>query len=326
MMRHRCLWIGFLSLPALVASRPAGARMAGVLAQAAEKTIAVDGHTRSYLVYAPRRGGGPLPLVLVFHGGGSDARRMERYSRFTRLAEREGFLVCYPQAVEGNWNDGRDVRFIRAHRDKIDDVKFVRRLIEQIGREHKLDRSRVFATGISNGAFMSHRLAAEASDLIAAVAPVVGGMAPAIAEKFAPKYPVSLFVIQGDRDPLVPIRGGYVGFRRGRRRGKLVPTKEAVAKYLRRNAISGKGAVKRLEDADPNDGTTTTATVYPAGLGGAKVRVYVVGNGGHAWPGRPLYLPEGIIGKASRDFDATRAIWEFFKSCPPRKPDRPGRQ
>lgn len=299
-----------------------GAQAAGTSGQAVEKTVAIDGHTRTYLVYAPRKADGPLPLVIALHGGGSNARRMERYSRFNGLAEREGFIVCYPQAIEGNWNDGRGVRFIRAQREDIDDVKFVRRIVQRIGGEHKLDRSRTFATGISNGAFMSHRLAAEASDLIAAVAPVVGGMAPAVAERFNPKCPVSLFVIQGDRDPLVPIKGGYVGLPGGRRRGKLIPTDEAIARYLKRNGVSGKGAVTILEDADPNDGTTTRATVYPAGLGGAKTRVYVVKNGGHAWPGRPLYLPESIIGKASRDFDATRAIWEFFKSCPPRKLDK----
>lgn len=286
---------------------------------AVEKTIEVDGLTRKYLVYVPNGADGPLPLVLAFHGGSGKPIQMERYGRFNGLAEKEKFVVAYPEAVDGNWNDGRGVPFIRAQREDIDDVKFVRMVIDDIGRQCQLDNSRVFATGISNGAFISHRLAAQASDVITAAAPVVGGMAPSIAESFAPKHPISLLVIQGDVDPLVPINGGYVGFRGGRRRGELVPTKVAVAKYLKANGITGEPSVKTLDDADPNDGTTTEATTYPAGRGGAKVQLYVVKNGGHTWPGRRPYLPEQLIGKTSQDFDASQVIWEFFKSCPPRK-------
>lgn len=285
---------------------------------AVEKTIEVDGLTRRYLVYIPKGADGTLPLVLAFHGGGGEPIQMERYGRFNGLAEKEKFVVAYPEAVDGNWNDGRGVQFIRAQRENIDDVKFVRMVIEDIGKQCELDASRVFATGISNGAFISHRLAAEASDVITAVAPVVGGMAPSIARSFAPKHPVSLFVIQGDADPLVPIDGGYVGFRGGRKRGKLVPTKDAVAKYLQANRITGAPSVKRLDDTDPQDETTTEATIYPEGHGGASVQIYVVKNGGHTWPGRSAYLPEQLIGKTSQDFDASQAIWEFFKSCPPR--------
>lgn len=284
-----------------------------------EKTITVDGLTRKYLVYVPKGADGPFPLVLAFHGGGGKPIQMERYGRFNALAQKEKFVVAYPEAVDGNWNDGRGVQFIRAQRENIDDVKFVRAVIRDIGKQCQLDTSRVFATGISNGAFISHRLAAEASDVIAAVAPVVGGMAPSIAKSFAPKYPVSLFVIQGDADPLVPIHGGYVGFRGGRKRGELVPTKDAIAKYLQANGITGKPNVSMLDDTDPQDETTTEATTHPAGRDGARVQVYIVKNGGHTWPGRRAYLPEQLIGKTSQDFDASQAIWEFFKSCPPRK-------
>lgn len=287
--------------------------------RAVEKTVEVDGITRKYLVYVPKGTDGPFPLVLAFHGGGGKPIQMERYGRFNGLAEKEKFVVAYPEAVDGNWNDGRGVQFIRSQRENIDDVKFVRMVIEDIGRQCQLDRSRVFATGISNGAFISHRLAAEASDVITAVAPVVGGMAPSIAKNFSPKHPVSLFVIQGDSDPLVPIDGGYVGFRGSRRRGELVPTKDAVAKYLQANGITVAPSVKKLDDTDPDDGTTTEVTTYPAGRGGARVQLYVVKNGGHTWPGRSAYLPEQLIGKTSQDFDASDAIWVFFKSSPPRK-------
>ena len=164
---------------------------------------------------------------------------------------------------------------------------------------------------------MSHRLATEASDLIAAIAPVVGGMAPAMAKKFHPDHPVSILIIQGDADPLVPIHGGTVGFRRGRKRGQVIPTEETISLYVRCNGNLGKSAVTIL-DRDEKDGTSVEVKKYFDGPGGVKTQVYIVRNGGHTWAGRPLYLPEILIGKASQEFSATEVIWEFFKSCPPR--------
>ena len=175
----------------------------------------------------------------------------------------------------------------------------------------------LYSTGISNGAFMSHRLATEASDLITAIAPVVGGMAPAMAKRFHPDQSVSILVIQGDADPLVPIRGGMVGFPRGRKRGEFLPTEETISLYLRRNGNQGDSTVTTL-DRDEQDGTSVEIRRYPDGPGGVRTQVYVVRNGGHTWAGRPLYLPEMLIGKASQEFSATEVIWEFFKSCPPR--------
>ena len=284
--------------------------------------ITVDGLERNYRVVVPPRITNPMPLVLVLHGGGfgdNGALHVIRYTQFTPLALREGFIVVYPMGVDGNWNDGRDVEFIRAQKENIDDVKFMRAVVDEVAKSHPVDRSRVFSTGISNGAFMSNRLAADASDLVAAVAPVVGGMSPTLAKRFAPEYPVSVLVVQGDSDPLVPFDGGVVGMSLGKGRGITVKSSEVVAKYLKRNGIKDKPEVKKLDDKDADDGTTTEARIYPDGESGAKVRFYIVKNGGHTWPGKRQYLTEKLVGKTAQDFDATEAIWEFFKSCPPRR-------
>ena len=285
---------------------------------AVEQSVTVDGISRKYLVFARKGFEKPLPVVLALHGGGSNARQMERYTRFSDLAAKEGFLVVYPEAVDGNWNDGRGIEGVRAQQENFDDVKFVRTIVDRISKDLKIDRSRVFCTGISNGAFMSHRLATEASDLIAAIAPVVGGMAPAMAKQFHPTYPVSILIIQGDADPLVPVCGGMVGFRRGRKRGQVLPTEETISLYVQRNANQGEPTLTTL-DRDEQDGTSVEIRKYPDGPGGVKTQVYIVRNGGHTWAGRPLYLPEMLIGKATQDFSATEVIWEFFKSCPPRQ-------
>lgn len=289
-----------------------------------EKSIVVDGRSRSFVVYSPKaQSEAPLPLVFVLHGGGSGSfRQLERFTKFNDLAQREGFITCYPDGYEGNWNDGRGVSFIKAHSENVDDVKFFRSMVELVSKEWKVDRSRIFATGISNGGFMSHRLAAEASDVFSAVAPIVGGMANPIGQQFKPKYPVSLFVIQGEADPLVPYAGGEVGYKFSGKRGKLLPTTTSIQKYLVRNGIRDKPKSKIMPDKDPDDGTITEATSWPVGEGGSKVQFYSIRNGGHTWPGRPLYAPERLIGKVSNDFDACEEVWKFFKSCPLRKHGR----
>jgi polyhydroxybutyrate depolymerase len=283
---------------------------------AEEREITVDGRQRQYRLFVPEAARPGMPIVLCLHGGGGNARQMERYTQFNDLAEREGFVVVYPESIGGHWNDGRGVAVIRAQRENIDDVKFLRAVLDDVAREHNVDRSRVFATGISNGAMMSHRLAAEAADVIAAIAPVVGGMPRALAEKFHPALPVSVLIIQGDADPIVPFGGGEVTVGRSKR-GELLSTADTVARYVARNE-NPSGAISSTIDADAGDGTSVEVRRYPDGADGAKTELYVVRGGGHAWPGRSQYLPKATIGPASQDFSATQVIWSFFQGCPPR--------
>jgi polyhydroxybutyrate depolymerase len=308
MPRRHAAFLTFTLLPTVVLA----ASKTGV-----EKTIQVDGRQRHYIVFIPEKVASPAPVVVALHGGGGTARRMEKNTKFDDLAEQEGFIAIYPESVGGNWNDGRGVEFMQAQKENVDDVKFVKAILEDVAKDQKIDRGRVFATGISNGGFMSHRLAAEASDAIAGVAPVVGGMAPAVADKFRPPFPVSILIVQSDADPLVPIDGGDVVLGQGRARGKVISTHDAVAKYVERNGNRG-DPVKSTLDADPNDGTTVEVTKYPDGPGGAKTWFYLVKNGGHSWPGRTQPARQGAIAKTSRDFSATEVIWDFFKSCPAR--------
>jgi polyhydroxybutyrate depolymerase len=282
-----------------------------------ETTINIDGLERRYLVFVPRRVKEAMPVVLAFHGGGGSPRQMEQHTALNDVAEREEFVLAYPESVGSNWNDGRGETFILAQRENINDVEFVRRLLDDLTEEHKINRGRVFATGISNGAAMSHRIAAEASDVIAGIAPVAGGMAPTIAEKFKPEFPVSILIIQGDSDPFVPIAGGTVVAGRGRARGEVPPMKDVLEKYVRRNGNIGDPVVTTL-GAQADDGTSVEITKYPDGPGGFKSWCYVVKNGGHAWPGRPALAPEAVIGKVSQQFSATETIWEFFRDCPGR--------
>jgi polyhydroxybutyrate depolymerase len=283
--------------------------------RAIKKVIFVDGLQRYYLVFTPNDTKWPMPVVIVLHAGGGSARRMERHTGFNELAAKEGFVVIYPESIGGNWNDGRGCSSIRAQRENIDDVKFVRLLVHEVAKQHNIDHDRVFATGASNGAMLSHRLAAEASDLICAIAPVVGGMPPAIAIQFHPEFSVSILIIQGDSDSIVAIDGGDVIVDQGEKRGKVISTKAALAKYCQRNGNLGDPARMTL-DADPNDRTSVEIAKYPDAPGGEKAWFYLVKGGGHAWPGGKPHLREAFLGTTSQDFSATEVIWDFFKGCP----------
>ena len=313
---------GLATVPSALAQGPDKASGEfGKRGRLVERSIDVDGRNRTYRLFAPRRPSNQLPLVFVLHGGGAGeraARQIIDYTQFRRIAIKEKFIVVWPVGYEGNWNDGRGVEFIPAQQQKIDDVKFVRSIVDDIQTNYEIDRSRVFATGISNGAMMAHRLAADASDLIAAIAPVAGGMPQPLVDSFQPEHPVSILIINGNADPLVPLDGGNVG-RDRRPRGQVASTSDCVQLYLRANGIDGPADMKQLPDNAPDDGTTTSASRFPVGKDGSRVWLFVVDQGGHTWPGKRQYLDERIIGKTGRDFDGSEVIWEFFKSAAPRK-------
>ncbi len=277
------------------------------------RTIRIGTLERRYLLHTPGAypRGGPAGLAFVLHGGGGTGRSMERMTGFNDLADREGFVAVYPDAVERNWNDGRDDPNIRSQREHVDDVGFISALITLLTREFGIDPRRVYATGISNGAFMSQRLAVELSDRIVAVAPVVGGMAPRLRER-TPNTPVSVLVMNGTDDPLVPYRGGAVA----RNRGETLGVAEIVRFWVTRNRCVDRPEVAFLPDRDPADGTRVRRSVYAACAGKTEVVLYAVEGGGHTWPSGPQYLPVAIIGRTSRDIDATRVIWEFFAAHP----------
>jgi polyhydroxybutyrate depolymerase len=277
------------------------------------------GIQRTYLVHTPGKdpGNRPLPLVLVLHGGGGTAEGMVKLTRgrFNELADRDSFIVVYPDGVEKHWNDGRSIQNWRAHKDKIDDVGFLSLLISDISVKWKVDPSRIYATGISNGGLMTYRLACELTDKIAGIASVSASLSVDLYPVCSPKRPVSVMVINGTDDPLVPYDGGTVGFGL-RTLGKVVSTDETVRFWVKRNGCREKPEVVRVPDRDSEDRTTLRKEIYGGCAAKTSVALYVVEGGGHSWPGGWQYLPQLIVGRTSREFNAADEIWGFFKSHP----------
>ena len=260
-----------------------------------------------------------VPLVIALHGRGTTGMSMILLTRrgFNKLADRDGFIMVYPDGIELNWNDGRmdEEANDRAHRENIDDVGFISALIDTMIKDYNIDPKRVYVTGISNGAIMSYRLACELSDKITAIAPVDGNISYAIFPECSPSRPVSVLAINNLNDPLVPFEGGDInGKIRRIKLGKVLSVNESVEFWVNRNMCSDTPVVTEEPDRDPGDGTRVTKTHYTDGIEGREVILYSVEGGGHTWPGGIQYLPAWIIGKTCRDIDANEVIWSFFKS------------
>lgn len=284
------------------------------------RTLEHGGRRRTYYIYLPRslEKAKPVPLLFVLHGGGGAAEGMEyglTRRGFDWLAERDGFIAVYPQGVERQWNDGRSLPLSRAvDMSRVDDVGFFAAMADALSGEFSIDRARIYATGISNGGLMSLRLAGERADLFAAIAAVTASLSRSLLAHYAPSRPVSVLIMNGTEDPLVPYGGGTIVGPLGRvERGEVVSTADTVVWWVRRNHCAAEPRVTMLPDAAADDGTRVQRALYRGGDHGSEVALYTVIGGGHTWPGGPQYLPPRLVGRVCRDIDANEVIWDFFK-------------
>lgn len=279
-------------------------------------SLAHDGRTRSYLLHVPANHdkNDSVPLVIALHGGLGSGKRMVELTggRFNALAERERFVVVYPDGVDRHWNDGRSSVNYRAHKENVDDVGFLTALIDRLARDWNIDRRRVYVTGVSNGAMMAFRLACERADRIAAFAPVAGSLVVELAGRCAPARPVPMLMISNTDDKLVPWNGGDVRYGR-RKLGRIISVPETARRWSALNGCSADPVVTRAPDRDPQDGTRLRRETYRDCRDGAAVVLLAVEGGGHTWPGGTSYLGERRVGRVSREIDASDAIWEFFR-------------
>jgi polyhydroxybutyrate depolymerase len=267
---------------------------------------------RTYILFAPdTRRAAALPLVVAMHGGAGTAEQMMGFSRFNAIAAREGFAVAYPQGRRRQWNDGRV--FESGGESRADDVAFIRAVVADIGAKLTLDRRRIYATGISNGGFMSFRLGCEATDLFAAIAPVTATLSANLGARCKPSAPVAVLVINGTADPLVPYAGGEVRVMFAAR-GAIWSTDRTMAFWAGHNRCAPPPETRRMADRDITD-SSRVIDIDHARCAGARVRLLRVEGGGHTWPGGTQYLPVSWIGPTNRDIDASEVIWRFFKGA-----------
>ena len=254
-----------------------------------------DGATRSYELHLPPGYDGetPLPLLLSFHGFTSSGLGQQELTNMDVTADSEGFLVAYPNGLDQSWNAGACCG--RSATKDVDDVGFTRAVIDDIAERGCINPSRVYATGMSNGGFFSHRLACEAADVIAAVAPVAGVLGIDEAD-CRPARPIPIIHLHGTGDPLVPYDGGGLAGSQS--------VEDSTAGWIERNGCAGEPSVTF------ENGSATCETSDDCD-GDASVVLCTIEGAGHCWPGQPCGSLGGL-GESTMDIDANEAMWELF--------------
>lgn len=261
--------------------------------------------------------GAPLPVVVAYHGGGGNAEGYRRYAGLDAVADREGFVAVYPDGSGGiggrlhTWNAGRCCG--SAERHDVDDVGFTWALLADLARDLPLDATRVYATGHSNGAMMSYRLAAESADRLAAIAPVAGAMN--LEAPFAPAAPVPVMHVHSVDDPRA-LYGGGLGppFPLTRRRVQHRAVEAELARWIALDRCPAAAHVterrrRRVGELEH----TAEKRVHAPCASGAEVVLWKLTGAGHGWPGGTgSGVSERIIGPNSDVIDAAEEAWRFF--------------
>ena len=264
-----------------------------------EKTISTADGERSYRINIPRdyELETPLPLVLGFHGNGSDGAEFQNYTGLPTLPA----ITVFPDGDEG---DGKRSWQGAPHASGADDVAFVADLLDSIESEHCIDLNRVYATGKSNGGGMVSVLACHLRDRFSAFAPVAGAYYPQSTEGCDYSTPTPMLAIHGTGDATMHYEGGhrqgedYPGVREW-----IQPWAEAPdCEKTKERQVGRKG-----EDVVRTQWTQCTEETP------APVELYSVADGGHVWPGEVVYSGGGYV---TEDFSATDTIWDFFLNHP----------
>lgn len=289
-------------------------------------TLTVDNVERSYDMYVPSPAiGDPKPLVLLLHGhfGSSDVmtgenKRPAPYKLWLPIAERQGWYLVIPNGAYGSdkrrgWNDCRaDAQTNPA----TDDVNFLNLLVDTVSTKYPVEQTRIYAHGTSNGGNMAFRLALEGGGKYRAIAAVVAAM-PEKNLCHNAKHPISVLVMNGTDDSILPFFGGRVGNHKSDRfkRGSVISAQETVGFWLNHNNIATPPVITHYPNINKRDKSTVQSSLYKNNDNGSEVVFYQINGGGHTEPSltqhhRRLY--KRIVGEQNRDIEMVTEVWKFF--------------
>lgn len=277
-------------------------------------SIKYGGVDRRYKLHVPPSyNGAPTPLIVSMHGGGGDMDYMSRdeFYGFISKSNQAGYLVVFPNGYSrfgsgklATWNGGGCCGDARDN--NVDDVGFIRQMLANLNAQLNIDRNRIYATGMSNGGIMSHRLACEMADTFKAIAPVAG---TDNTFKCNPARPVSVIMFHAKNDDHVLFNGGAGegAFRDESKVTNFTSVPETVARWVQRNSCQP--TPRRVVNVPG-----AYCDLYASCAEGTKVEVCVTETGGHSWPGGSK--PGGIKSKepTSKAINADDEMWKFFQS------------
>jgi polyhydroxybutyrate depolymerase len=310
-MKTASLFLGFLVL----------ALHAEDAASPGNHTVRLEhqGRKRSYIVHVPPQAVAkkPLPVVIAYHGGGGNAQQFQESCELDRLADRDGFLLVYPNGTGRledrllTWNAGKGCGY--AMENRVDDVGFSLAVLDDLARRNPVEARRVYATGMSNGSMMAYRLATDAADRVTAIVGVAGAMN---VETFAPSRPVSILHIHSVDDPRAPYPGGLgPPFPLTNVRTSHSDVDATLHQWIVFNGCPEKpvvGATIHGKAGTPSEKHTATCYTWGPGKNGVKVVFWKLTGAGHVWPGAEPGRIEKIVGPSTDVIDANELIEQFF--------------
>ena len=281
-----------------------------------EMDIQANGFNRTYQIHIPPGYDSKqsLPLVVVIHGAFDTGLGMEKFSGFSTLADREKFLVLYPDGMGlfgylQHWNAGHCCG--KAAKDRVDDVGFIAAAIQDACDRLNADQSRIYMLGFSNGGMMAYRFAAEKTNMLAGAAFLAASMGGRESEEAPewhipdPQKPLPVLIMHGMDDQDVPYEGGISKRRGGTRTYWSVP--DCVDFWVKKDGCSNVAEEKQIYKDQ------VTVRSWEQCSDGTAVSLWLIKNWGHDWPGKYFTgsLPEG---NPLKDFDAAPILWDFFKN------------
>lgn len=246
----------------------------------------------------------PTPIAVLLHG--VPPVDMARLTGFEVLADELGIVVAYPLSATGDWNVGCG-DCTRAGADGIDDVGFVRDVVEDLERRLEIDRDRLLVAGYSQGALLVQYAACRAADAFTAFGSVAATALRVVHDACRPAAPTRMLFVHGTNDGEFPWDGA------SGRTGGTLSARGTVEAWTDRNGCASEPEIEALPDAF-DDGTRVDRESYAGCRPGGAVLFYAVHGGGHAWPGSPLDFQR--LGPRSLDLDANDALTEWLLTAP----------
>lgn len=280
-----------------------------------KQTFTVDGVQRTLQYYQPGQLSAHPSLIFVLHGSMGNGARIRKLLGYEleQIADREGFIIVYPDGFEGHWNDCRGTAAYSANQKNINDDGFFATMIEYFVDRYRVSPEHVFATGFSNGGQMAYKLAYQMPRAFRAVAAIAASLPAAISNDCsASGEPVSVALFNGTRDPVNPYEGGLVTVFGDSTRGTVLSTLKTAEYWATLAGLPESPKVEILDDVDGNAETRVVLRRWE-GAQPQKVWLYTLEGSGHVVPSPDIQYGS-FFGGAAGDIHAGSEVWTFFKA------------
>jgi polyhydroxybutyrate depolymerase len=271
-----------------------------------------QGVERTAALHQPASASGhSAPLIIAVHGLGDTGSNFEKWVGFDAVADREGFVVAYPDAIGGSWSYGRPIiePMPKVGDQTVDDVGFMRLLIDDLVARKIANPGKVYVTGVSRGGLLTYTMACLFADRIAAVATVITGMTDHQIED-CHRRPIPIMLIAGSAD-ISQVYDGWIY-----NAGRQMSVVETLEYWRIVDGCTGQEGGKFLPHLNPDDPTRVGIIVWTGCKNKAEVRFYKVVAGGHQVPmlvGAANPMREERFGLRNRDIESAQEIWSFLK-------------